>query len=138
MIGIKDFIFNLIITIPAIIFSILTHEFLHFLIISTIGKVKIKFIKFGFKISQGIPYIYCNKPINAFTYKLSLLAPFISLGLIPLTYSFYSGNSWFLIYSVIFITGSSADLLIFYKILRVRNKIKILDHEELPGCYILE
>lgn len=136
--GVENFIFNLLITIPVLIISIIFHEILHALIIIIIGKIKLKYIKAGFKVNLGIPYIHCSKPIDAFVYKLSLLAPLISLGILPLIYSFYSGNSWFLVYSIIFITGSSGDFLIFMKIRKVKNNIKILDHEELPGCYILE
>ncbi|OFX17127.1 MAG: hypothetical protein A2033_09620 [Bacteroidetes bacterium GWA2_31_9] len=138
IIGLERFVFNLLITIPIFILSIIFHEVLHALIILFLGKINIKFIKAGFKVNLGIPYIHCTKPISSFTYKLSLLTPLITLGIIPLLYSFYSGNSWFLIYSIIFITGSSGDLFIFLKIRNIKNNVKILDHEELPGCYILE
>ncbi|OFX51833.1 MAG: hypothetical protein A2046_00720 [Bacteroidetes bacterium GWA2_30_7] len=136
--GAKEFIFNLLITIPVFILSIIFHEVLHVLIIYFFGNVSLKNIKAGFKINYGVPYIHCNKPIKSWVYKISLLTPLIALGIIPLIYSFTIGNSWFLIYSIIFITGSSGDLLIFLKIRKIKNNIKILDHEELPGCYILE
>lgn len=136
--GIKSFIFELHISVPAFFIGVLTHELIHFLTLLIFAKLKFRDIKFGFKSSIGAPYVQCNKIISAFVYKSSLLAPLIILGIIPSIISVFLQNSWLLIFGTIFISAASGDIAVYLKIRKLPNTTKILDHDSEPGYYIIE
>jgi len=136
--GLKEFLFDIKITIPLIIGGIFIHEFIHGIFIVIIGKQSIKQVKFGFNPEYYSPYAHSKTPLKAIHYKISTAAPLVILGLLPVFISFIIGNAFLLFFGIVFIFAASGDILILWKIRKVSNEKLVADHPERTGCYVYD
>lgn len=122
--------------LPIIIFGTLIHELLHGVICGICAPGKFKSVKFGFSKTMLSPYTHCTDTLKGWQYALSLIAPGLILGIIPLIIAIISSKNSYLFIGIIFTWGALGDFTVLWSI---RNKIKnthIKDHPTMAGCYI--
>lgn len=136
--GLKEFLFNIKITIPVILAGIIIHEAIHGISIALIGKQGFKQVKFGFNADYYAPYAHSKTPLKAIYYKISTFAPLLILGLVPALLSLFVNSTFMLFFGIVFIFAASGDILILWKIRKVANNCLVADHPERAGCYVYE
>jgi hypothetical protein len=136
--GLKNFLFNIKITIPVIIAGIFIHEFIHGIFIVVVGKQSFKQVRFGFNPDYYAPYAHSKTPLKAIIYKISTLAPLVILGFIPVLTAYFIKSPFLLFFGIVFIFAASGDILIYWKIRKVPKNHLVADHPERAGCYVYE
>lgn len=124
-------------TILAVIFGIILHEILHLFVFIISGQVGFKSLKMGINKDLMSPYVHIKKPVKINVYRISACLPAIVLGIFPIIVGFYLINAWYIFFGIIFFVGSIADLYMIWMLYKYSGKTYVLDHEEMPGCYIV-
>jgi len=101
---------NLLVILPL---SIIVHELLH-MIGFLLYDFKLEKISFGIN-KVGIPFTRISKVIPKKYFLIATLMPMVLLGILPLIYSLIIFNKIIVTFSIINISGSSGDILIFLK-----------------------
>lgn len=120
-----------------IIIGIIFHEIIHAIIAIIYNKDGIKGVKLGVLWGKLTPYCFCKNTLLVWQYKLFLIMPFLILGVIPIIFSFLFDIFFLLIFGIIFSVGSTADLIIIYKISNLSRKNIVQDSSEECGCEVL-
>lgn len=136
--GLKVFLFNFVVTIPILLVGIFVHELIHGLFIAISGKDGFSNVKFGFNTDYYAPYAHSKVPLKAFQYKLSTVAPLIILGLLPVIISLFTQNTFMLFFGIVFTFTSSGDILVLWKIRKVKKNNLVADHPERAGCFVYD
>jgi hypothetical protein len=136
--GLKEFLFNIKITIPVILIGIVIHELIHGLFILVLVKQGIKHVKFGFNSDYYVPYVHSKIPLKAFHYRIIAISPLICLGIVPVAISFFISSTFLLFFGIVFIFAASGDILILWKIRKVDKENIVADHPERAGCFVYE
>lgn len=137
-IGIRATYFNLKIFIPVFILGAFLHEILHGLSFLIFGKLNYKQIKIGFQWKTITPFAHCKVPVKASVYRIALIMPTLILGIIPSIFAIITGNSWLIIYGIIFTVVGGGDFLTVWLIRKARKNQLVQDHPTNCGCYVYE
>lgn len=116
-------VFNLFWYLLIMVAWLVTHEIIHglFYIINGANKEN---ITYGVALEKGIFYCKCGEFINKKNIILSVIAPFVIIGVITYVIGFVI-NSWLLIFlSVINIVGAAGDLAMFTFFLKRDKNLK--------------
>lgn len=97
------------------------HEFIHG-ITYVFGGADYKNIKYGIVLEKGILYCKCGQYVNKNAILLSIISPFIWIGVITLIIGFIINSPLLIILSLINIAGASADVLLFFSFFIFRDK----------------
>ncbi len=111
------------------------HQLIHAISASCFTKKGLNSIKFDLRL-KTLPYYHCNEPLMVNQYRIVLLMPIISLGIVPLIFSFISGNAIIFIYGLFFISVSSTDLILLFLLRRAKKEDRIYRHRSKTGFYI--
>jgi len=122
--------------IPAGVLGIILHELIHGICFAYLSGYNFSIVRFGFDKKTFTPYAHCKLPINAFSYKISLLMPGILVGLVPAIYAIVVGNVPWLLFGFFFTLGAAGDAIIFALIYRVGNQTLLEDHPSRAGCFM--
>ena len=122
--------------IPFLIIGIFLHEIIHAAVFIIIARVFLTDIKFGFQKKTFTPYVHCRIPVRTNLYRISLIAPALILGIIPAFIAIIFGQSWLLIYSLIFLIGAGGDLLILWLLRKTDKDSLVQDHPTRCGCTV--
>ncbi len=116
--------------LPFIIFNIgiLLHEVIHALLFTLFNDLGISSVKIGFKKKELLPYTYCSGKIKLNNYRITLIAPAIILGLIPLIIAIFLSNSIIWFYSFLFLIAGTGDIVLFIHSLKTSGNQIIVDH----------
>lgn len=116
---------------------IFIHELIHYVCMGLFGK-KWDNIELGFQAKTLTPYCTCQEPLTKLQYLLSLLMPTLILGTGLAIWSLISLNGIIFVYALFLTFGGGGDFLIIALLLLSKRKnIKVIDHPEQCGCYIM-
>jgi hypothetical protein len=120
-----------------IIFGAVLHELLHAFIWIFYTESGIKSIRFGITKSDFSPYVHCTEPLPVRIYRIGILLPGLILGIIPAVWALVTGRFWLLMFGLFFSWAASGDFIILYMIRNLRKEIRVYDHPDKVGCYIV-
>lgn len=111
-----NFIQLLIFAIPYFIL----HEIIHSIAYVLCG-ANFKNVTYGAHLEKGILCCSCKQNITKFNILVSLLAPFIIIGIITYIIGIVISNNLLIFLSIMNIGGSSGDLIMFHSLSRLKN-----------------
>jgi len=112
------------------------HELLHVAGLIIQKEIKPSSFKFGISSYNFGPYVHCKHEVKRNFYMLSLLLPFVILGVVPFVLSFSVGHGGLFLFGSVFILAASADLVSALKLLKYNRNASIADHPDVPGFYV--
>lgn len=138
-VSLKESLFNVAKTVyiwfvPLIVF----HEGLHALFLIATNKFNVKALNFGFNKALLSPYTHYSQVVTKASYLVSLLAPFILLGFIPMLISAFTGAGYWFLLSIISIWTCTGDIMAVHLLSKVPNRYFVLDHSEKLGFLVVE
>src|SRR5690554_5370940 len=92
------FLARLFLLIVAYAISAIIHELLHVVGMLLFGRVPLRSIRFGHRISEGVLYVHSREPMSARAYRGVLLLPGIVTGVVPTVIGIYVGSMWITVY----------------------------------------
>lgn len=110
----NDFVIVMLLFIPWLVL----HELLHALSYYLHG-VKLKNIYFGAHIEKGILCCLCKQNISKKSILISLLYPFIFIGVITYIIGILINNNILILLSILNLSGCTGDLVMFYNFLKL-------------------
>lgn len=111
---------SIYITFLLMIPYLILHELLH-CISYVIHKANFKNITFGIHLEKGILCCLCKQNISKKNILISLLYPFIFMGVITYIIGIIFSNNILILLSIINISGCSGDLIMFFDLLKIKN-----------------
>lgn len=111
---------NLILLIILMIPYFILHEIIHSLSYIIFG-AKPKNITFGVHLEKGILCCLCKQNVTKNNILISLLSPFIIIGVITYIVGIIISNDLLIFLSIINMAGSAADLVMFYHLSKLKN-----------------
>lgn len=112
----KDFELIFLLIIPYLIL----HELLHSLAY-VINGAKFKNITYGAHLEKGILCCLCKQNISKRNILISLLFPFVIIGVITYIIGILTNNIVLIWLSILNISGCSADLIMFFDLLKLKD-----------------
>ncbi len=112
----NDFIIIFLLMLPYLIL----HEILHS-ISYVVNGAKFKNITYGVHIEKGILCCLCKQNISKRNILISLITPFVVIGVITYIIGIILNNSILISLSIINISGCSGDLVMFFDFLRLKD-----------------
>lgn len=131
-----EFNVNIYFLIYAVLYLML-HEFFHGIGFYILRKVKHKNINYGIELEKGIFYCTCKEEISKLNILVSLMFPCFFLGFVTLIISFLINNQMLSLLSIMNISGSIGDILMFIMIMKMPNDIKYIDLDLTTGFYLI-
>ncbi len=129
-----NFLLLLIFIIP----YFMLHEIIHSIAYVLCG-ADFKNITYGAHLEQGIFCCSCKQNITKTNILVSLLAPFILIGVVTYIIGIITSNNLLIFLSIINMGGSSGDLIMFYSLSRLKNfKFSEYDNPLAFGLYTKE
>lgn len=119
-----------------LILSIILHELIHGVVFACYVKEGFKSIKFGVLWKSLTPYCHCKEPLKIKHYRLSIVMPFIVLGVIPFIISLFLGNSLLLVWGTFMTMSAMGDLMIIYLLKNEKDTTWVEDHPSEVGCFV--
>ena len=116
-------------------FWMFLHEFLHG-IGFVVGGANKKNISYGIKLEKGIMYCLCQEKINKKCIMISLIFPFIIIGILTFFIGLFINNSLLILLSAFNIVGCIGDLLMFFYFLRLPD-FNYIDTGECDGFVLI-
>lgn len=132
----KEFNVSIYFLIYAVLYLML-HEFFHGIGFYILRKVNHKSINYGIELEKGIFYCTCKEEINKLNILVSLMFPCFFLGFVTLIIAFFINNQMLSLLSIMNISGSIGDILMFIMILKLPNDIKYIDLDLTTGFYLI-
>ena len=111
-----DFIIIFLLMIPYLV----VHEILHS-ISYVLNGAKFKNVTYGVHLEKGVLCCLCKQNISKRNILISLITPFVVIGVITYIIGLITSNFVLIILSVINIAGCSGDLVMFYDFLKLKN-----------------
>lgn len=112
----KNFELIFLLIIPYLIL----HELLHS-IAYVINGAKFKNITYGAHLEKGILCCLCKQNISKRNILISLLFPFVIIGVITYIIGIFTNNTILIWLSILNISGCSADLIMFLDLLKLKD-----------------
>lgn len=131
-----EFNVNIYFLIYAVLYLML-HEFFHGIGFYILRKVKHKNINYGIELEKGIFYCTCKEEISKLNILVSLMFPCFFLGFVTLIISFLINNQMLSLLSIMNISGSIGDILMFIMIIKMPSDIKYIDLDLTTGFYLI-
>ncbi len=135
LLGLRKLFIHLIFWLIPIV---ILHEGLHGLIWALLQKNGFKNIRFGFHKQYFTFYTHCTAPLKKWVFFAGGIAPFTFMGILPVMYGLITESGYWLIWGLINLWTSAADLLVCTKIISLPSNFKILDHPEKLGFYLID
>lgn len=120
-----------------VVLYLMLHEFFHGIGFYILRKVKHKNINYGIELEKGIFYCTCKEEISKLNILVSLMFPCFFLGFVTLIISFLINNQMLSLLSIMNISGSIGDILMFIMIMKMPNDIKYIDLDLTTGFYLI-
>lgn len=116
IINIKDFVIMFIFIIP----YLFLHEFLHS-VAYVLNGADFKNITYGIHLEKGIMCCLCKQNISKRNILISLLCPFVLIGILTYIIGIFLDNSVLIWLSILNISGCSGDLMMFLGLVKLKN-----------------
>lgn len=111
-----NFYLVFILIIPYLVLHELLHAFSYVL-----NGAKSRNITFGIHLEKGIMCTLCKENISKRNILISLLFPFIFIGVITYILGIYFNNDVLVWLSIFNISGCSGDLMMFFDLIKIKN-----------------
>lgn len=109
---------------------LILHEIIHAIGFYLKKEVNFKNIIFGIFLEKGVLYCVCKQEIKKKTIMLSLLLPLITIGIITLILGYIIKNETLIILSLVNISGSIGDIMMYIFMKKLPKDIKYLDLDD--------
>lgn len=119
----------------AFIPSIILHEGLHGLIWAIPSNWKN--IRFGFSRQLMAPYTHCTIPLKKWHYFAGGICPALLMGIIPAIYAMVSGKAQILYWGITYTWTAAGDFISCWHVMKEDNTVRILDHPDELGYYVI-
>lgn len=129
---------NWLLIILVVFGGVIIHEGLHALGFIYVGKISKSAVKFGVSWKALAPYAHCTVPLTASAYKISILLPGLSLGLLPGLIGVLSGIGWLVWWGAAMTVAAGGDLAVLLAVLTVKGNVLVRDHPSKAGCQVLK
>jgi hypothetical protein len=117
-----------IVGIVLVLAGMVVHEYVHAVSFWKIGKVSWESITISSQLSKGVLTCHTDKEMKVNAYRVSLLAPFIVLGLIPYIVSIILGIYWLAFFGIFMIAGCTGDFYMVWILRKVNGNDWVKDH----------
>lgn len=122
----------------AILFMLIViHELIHIVVFLLEPDCKLSDVKVGFNKKYLLPYVHCSAALKVYTYRSSTSAPANFLGFIPTFSGYLTGNPIFFLIGVIMLASSMGDLMVLWKIRKLKRNQLVRDHPTRVGCELV-
>lgn len=121
--------FNFVIFLILYIFYMILHELLHSVAYIFMGAKYDKVI-YGAALEKGVLYCLCKQNISKKNILISLLAPFISIGIVTFIISFVISSPYLLFLSIFNLSGCAGDVIMFLFISRLSKDIEFSEFDD--------
>ncbi|QDK82399.1 DUF3267 domain-containing protein [Spirosoma sp. KCTC 42546] len=123
--------------IAAMFVGIVVHELIHGLTAMWVGRLPWQKIKFGVQWQSGTPYCHPTVPMPARAYRIVVIMPLVTLGLVPYGAALATGNVWLLAFGVFFTLAAFGDIIILWLMRHLRATELVQDHPTKVGLIIV-
>lgn len=113
------------------------HEIIHGIAFMLFKEVNARNVTFGAKLESGIFYCMCKQPISKRVILVSLLAPFMIIGIITLIIAIIYNFKMLGLLSLFNISGAIGDIIMTIMFLRLPNSVKYTDLDDCEGFVVL-
>lgn len=114
----------------------LAHEFLHLIAWRFMSGYPFKQFRMSMRWNSFTPVIVCLLPMPVNAFRVGLLFPFVSMGVLPLAFAFYLNEPWLLFASVVYMAWSSADILTFLLLWSCSSRTFVEMHSSKLGSIV--
>lgn len=121
--------YNLVVLFISVILWLCLHELLHGLAYFLTG-TKLQNITFGVALEKGILYCLTKQEVKKSSVLISLLTPFVVIGIVTLIVSIIFNMPLLCLLSILNISGASADVLMFIYFLTIKNDLKYTELDD--------
>ena len=108
--------------------GVFAHEFIHGITWALFTKEGFKSISYGILWKICTPYCHCKEPLSKNAYQLGAIMPLLILGCIPLILSVIFGLKILFLFSIIFNSVATFDLLVLSKLIKEDKSSLIMDN----------
>lgn len=129
---------SFLLKVVIIIIGVLLHEALHGFTWMKLGNLRLEDISYGFIWKALMPYAHSKKPLSKRAYQIGAAVPGLVLGVIPYTLSLVFPSPELLWLGIFFTAAAGGDAWILWMIRNEPKNALILDHPNLPGCYVID
>ncbi len=119
-----------------LVFGITFHEVLHALGWILAGRLPAARVGFGFKLRTLSPYAHLRGPVAARIYRIGVLLPLVTLGLVPYLAGILLQDRLVTIYGLFFILAAGGDVLVLWLLRGVPGESLVEDHPTRAGCLV--
>ena len=132
---INESYFHMVIFIIIMFLWFVLHELIHGLFYR-FGGVKKENVTYGIALEKGIFFCKCSKFIGKKSIFMSLLAPFIILGVITYIFGFIFHQGWLIVLSVMNIIGCAGDLAMFFFFFNRKDDVEFMELGDSTKFYL--
>ena len=123
--------------VPYTIFLIFAHE-----LSNAAGwiacRVPVRSIRMGFMWELLAPYAHCTIPTSMQTYRIALVLPLITTGLVPFALGLKLGDADLIGASAFLIGGAGGDLSMLLAGIAFHRRTRVMDHPGAPAFVVLD
>jgi hypothetical protein len=126
---------NTLISFIVLILWLILHEIIHYVAYRVMG-AKSKDLVFGIALEKGVFYCKCKDYINKKCIMVSLLSPFMIIGVVTYVIGMIINAPWLVLLSIANISGAAGDLVMFSFFLKQDNDIEFKELGFSSPCVI--
>jgi hypothetical protein len=134
--GILNILRHFLMGIAALTAGIVLHELLHAAGWLPFTKHGFRSVRFGILSREMAPYAHCTESLPVNGYRTGIMLPSLILGFFPAFYGMVTGSFGWLCYGTFFTWAASGDLIMFWKIRKLKSSTMVTDHHEKVGCFV--
>lgn len=113
------------------------HEIIHGISFMLFKEVNAKNVTYGAKLESGIFYCMCKQPISKKVILVSLLAPFVLIGMVTLIIAIVFDLKTLGLLSLFNISGAAGDIVMTIMFLRLPKNVKYADLDDCESFVVL-
>ncbi len=130
------FFARLFLFIVAYLVSVIVHELIHVVAMIVFGRVPLRSIAWGHRLSEGVLYVHSNEPMSARAYRLVLVLPGVLTGLAPAVWGVVIGNFWITFYGWVMMASAIGDIEVLRLMQGLPSSVRVVDHPEKVGLLV--
>ncbi len=130
------FFARLFLFVVAYLVGVVIHELLHVVGMIIFGRVSLKSISYGHRLSEGVVYVHSKDPMSARAYRGVLMLPGIVTGLVPAIIGIVVGSFWITFYGWVMMASAVGDLAVLRLMRDVPPQVRVQDHPEEVGLLV--
>jgi hypothetical protein len=133
-----SFFIDIVMLLLAYLVGVVVHEALHVVGMLIFGRVSLRSVEWGHRISEGVVYVHTTEPMSARAYRGVLLLPGILTGIVPVLLGWWTGSMWLTVFGWLMTTSAVGDLAILRLIRDLRPDVPLQDHPHKVGVLVVD